>query len=55
MGGKGNPELKMTAEERQARWVRNGKQKMKTWQGDLRACVLNEMLCPQMIHYFLLF
>lgn len=56
MGGKGNPGLERTAEERQAKGMRTRKQKFEMRQkGDLGACVLAEVVSPQMIHYVLLF
>lgn len=55
MGGKRNPGLERTAEERWAKGMRTRKQKFEMRQGDLGACVLTEVVSPQMIHYVLLF
>lgn len=54
MGGKGNPGLQRTAEERRAKGVRTRKQKCEMRQGDLGARVLTEVVSPQMIHDVLL-
>ena len=52
IGRKVNPGLERTAEERQTKRIRIGKEKISKCQRDLGACMLIEILCPQMIHYF---
>lgn len=54
LGGKGDPGLKRTAEERQANGIGTGKETFTIRQGDSGARELTEVLCPQTIHSLLL-